>query len=110
MVADERATEVEADDGGEEVSVERCDDETFEVDPGDFGSASSEEEEAFTNFWVADMDGEFWECDGHDFGECDDEEDCDEGDEAPGPLEVGIFVFAGVLNDGCFSAEGLERH
>lgn len=108
MVADEGAAEIEADDGGEEVGIERGDDEAGHVDPLDFGDVGGEEEEAFGDFGVADVDGDVREEDGDDFGEGDDEEDAGEGDETAGPLEAFIFVLAGVFDDGSAGLEGVD--
>ena len=109
MVTDEGATEVEADDGGEEVGVEWGDDDAGELDPlGLHGVAEEETEEGADGFWVADGDGDFGVEGGDEFREDDDEEDGDDGDDTAGPLEAGIFVGTGLVDEGGFDLEGLE--
>lgn len=107
-VTDEGAAEVETDDGGEEVGIEGGDDEAVHVDPVDFGGIGGEEEEAFGEFGVADVDGDVGEEDGDDFGEGDDEEDAGEGDETAGPLEAFVVVVAGFFDEGALGFEGLD--
>lgn len=109
-VADEGASEVEPDDGREEMGIERSDDDTGELDPLNFGDSWSEEEEAGWEFWVADEDGCGRGEEGDNFGEGNDEEDACEGDEAAGPLEAFIFILTGIFNDGGIDFEGLNVH
>lgn len=104
----EGATEIEADDGGKEVGIERGDNDTGQLDPVNFADSGGEEEEAFGEFWVADVDGDFWSQDGDEFGEGDDKEDAREGDEATGPLECFIFILTGAIDDSGLGFEGME--
>lgn len=98
-VADEGSSEIEADNGGKKVGIQRSDDDAWDLDPLNFGDGGCEEEEAGREFWVADEDRDGWRDESDDFGEGNDEEDTCQSDEPTSPLEAFIVILTGFIDN-----------
>lgn len=106
-VLGQRAAEVQADDGGQQVRIEGCDDEAVGGLPNRLGDRGSEKK-AFFELGVTDDDRDLGEENGDDFGKGDDEENRDERDGAARPLESGIGVAPGAVDDAGLGGHDLE--
>ena len=89
----ERAAEIEADDGREQVGIERGDDKSVRCLPDGLGR-TLEEEKTFRHLCVADDNGNFRKEDRDDFWKGDDKKYAQEGYRAACPLEMGVCVGA----------------
>ncbi len=98
VVAGEGAAEVKADDGAQQMRVERGDREAADFLPVDFFHVVGEEPKAFFNLRVTDLHEDVRAPDGDDLRQGDDGENARECDDAARPLEARVGVASGAVD------------
>lgn len=103
-----RASEVQPDDGGKEMRVERRDDQSVQLYPVKFFVSGGEKQETTRSLRVTDRNRNVRVKDGNQFRPGDDEKDRNERDKAPRQLQARSFT---GTDDGVFeSARSAEAH
>ena len=83
-----RASEVKPDDGGEQMRIERRDNETVQLYPVELFVSGGEKQEPARTLRITDRNRNVRVKDGNQFRPGNDEEDCDKRDKAPRQLQA----------------------
>ena len=103
-----RASEVQPDDGGKQVRIERRDDEPVQLHPVKFFVSRGEKQEPARTLRVANRNRDVRVKDGNQFRPGDDEKDRDKRNKAPRQLQARRFARA---DDGMFEGtRSAEAH
>ena len=103
-----RASEVQPDDGGEKMRIERRDDESVQLHPVKFFVSGGEKQEPARALRITDRNRDIRVKDGNQFRPGDDEEDRNKRNKAPRQLQARRFT---RTDDGLFDgARSTEAH